>query len=184
MKFAISQEQREFFRKNGWISFVDLLDIKELVSLNEGIAVALIPVKRKTLFEVGRDLWRKEEKVKKVVVSKRLLELAFELIQKKPLRLAFDQWVPADCKELNEFSGISPLLGVFFISLVDGSGSFYLPSTPLPSFENGPYFMIAYCDKYSQYLYEERDPQVHFPKSLGYVFGDMLKDRLHPIVLR
>lgn len=186
MKFAISQEQRDFFRKNGWISFVDLIDQKELASLNEGIeaALKLKPVRGKSLLSQGRDLWRKEERVKKVVQSRRLVEFAFEWIQKKPLRLAFDQWIPENSKELNEHSAINQLLGIFFIRLTDGSGAFYLPSTPLPDFEEGPFFMIAYCDKYSQYLYEERDPQVHFLKSLGYVFGDRLSDRLHPILLR
>ena len=31
---CIPQEQREFFRTNGWISFADLLDPKELAILN------------------------------------------------------------------------------------------------------------------------------------------------------
>lgn len=183
MKFAISQDQRELYRKEGSISFADLLDPKELASLNEGIKAVLIPSKRKSPFEQGRDLWRKDENVKKIVQSKRLIDLAFELIQKKPLRLAFDQLIPENSEELNEYSCINNLLGMFFICLEDGSGSFYLPSTPLPSFEDR-FFMIAYCDKYSQYLFEERDPQVHFLKSLGYVFGDRLNDRLHPILLR
>jgi hypothetical protein len=180
MKFAISQEQREFFRTNGWISFADLLDPKELAILN---TIKLLN-RKKSPFDQGRDLWRKDDDVKKIVQSKRLVSLAFELIQKKPIRLAFDQWIPEKCQELNEHSCINNLLGTFVISLEEGSGSFYLPATPLPNFENGPFLMIAYCDKYSQYLYEERDPQVHFLKSLGYVFGDRLSDRLHPILLR
>lgn len=184
MKFAISQDQRDFFRKNGWISFSDLLDSKELDSLKAGIEVALKPAPRKSLFQQGRDLWRKDERIKKIVQSRRLVDFAFELVQKKPIRLAFDQWIPANSKEINEHSSINNLLGIFIISLADGSGSFYLPSTPLPSFENDPCLMIAYCDKYSQYLYEEADPQVHFLKSLGYVFGDRLNDQLHPILLR
>lgn len=184
MKFALSQEQRDFFRKNGWVSFADILDSKELDSLNGGIGAALKPAPRKSLFQQGRDLWRKEERIKKIAQSRRLIDLAFELIQKKPIRLAFDQWIPENSKDLNEHSSINNMLGMFIINLTDGSASFYLPSTPLPNFENSTYLMVAYCDKYSQYLFEERDPQVHFLKSLGYVFGDRLNDQLHPILLR
>lgn len=216
MKFAISLDQRDHLRKSGFIPFLKLLKQEELVLLNEGIEHVLDREKKKTtsFSFLGRDLWRQSTEVKRVVFSKRLAELAFDLLQKKPLRLAFDRFLfKEDCKEgptaselygdglsLQAHSSMTNLLGVFFLclgkrvsfdtwSLEAGDGFFAVSSTAIPeellkAIQESQFFAIGYVDTFSQYLHEDRDLEVHFLKSLGYVFGDKLNDQLHPILLR
>lgn len=199
MKFTISLDQRDYFRKNGFIPFKELLKTSEIEALTRAL--------KKASLTKGRDLWRLNEDVKKVVFSKRLIELAYDILQKKPLRIAFDQLLESsqyekqvtdfstDLASLQDLSCISNLEGFFLISLKTsvqleleaGDGYFILPSTSLSLLklpDASHFFLIAFGSKFSQYLYEERDPQLHFLKSLGYVFGDKLNDRLHPILLR
>lgn len=46
------------------------------------------------------------------------------------------------------------------------------------------YLLLVFSTKRAQYLYNPKDPQNHLLKHLGYVYGDKLKDTLHPIILR
>lgn len=214
MKFSISSEQRDYFTKHRFIPFTHLLNEGELLELNQAIdSLIANPPKNFQL----RDLWRNSAVVKKIVSSKRLLQLAFELIQKKPLRLAFDQLILEAAKSkksivpqildqgsFQETSCINNLQGLFILCLRNndvklgedhpfdfsaGDGVFITPDiafpfdtlTPSP---NKRFLIVAYGNNYSQYLFEERDPYCHYLKNLGYVFGDKLNDRLHPLLLR
>lgn len=46
------------------------------------------------------------------------------------------------------------------------------------------YLLMAFSTLHAQYLYNEKDPQNHYLKRLGYIYGDRLKDSIHPIVYR
>lgn len=198
MKFSISLEQRNYLQKNGFIPFYELL--------NEGEIKRLDLIFQKKI-DVFRDLWRSYEELKPIVFSKRLVDLAYELIQKKPLRFAFDRFIPGKKTTLTggetplkdyfgensieERSCLRPLVGMFVILLEDeeempkGSGYFILPQSKFPFLElSKKILLIAYTDQYGQYFYETKDPDVHYLKNLGYVFGDRLNDQLHPILLR
>lgn len=77
--------------------------------------------------------------------------------------------------------------GVF--SFMPGSGIYFSPEYPInyPALETllgGRYLLICYVHSGSQYYLEENDPHTHELKHLGYVFGDRLNDKLHPIVWR
>lgn len=213
MKFSISSEQRDYFTKHRFIPFTQLLNEGELLELNQAID-SLIANSPKE-FPL-RDLWRNSAVVKKIVSSKRLLQLAFELIQKKPLRLAFDQLILESGKSkrsgaaqlldqgtFQETSCINNLQGLFILCIRDndvkseeqpfefsaGDGVFITPDNPFPfdtltPSPNKRFLIVAYGNNYSQYLFEERDPYCHYLKNLGYVFGDKLNDRLHPLLLR
>jgi hypothetical protein len=211
MKFSISSEQRDYFTKHRFIPFSHLLNEGELSDLNQAIDAVLESAPKGFAL---RDLWRSNPQIKKIVCSKRLLQLAFELIQKKPLRLAFDQLIMEARKSSNEvqileqgsfqdISCINNLQGLFILCIRDneskenaelfefhaGDGVFITPDAPFPFDTLTPsphkrYLIIAYGSNYSQYLFEERDPYCHFLKNLGYVFGDKLNDRLHPLLLR
>lgn len=188
MKFTISLDQRNYLHNTGYIPFYDLLNAAELKILSE------LPTKKQ------RDLWRTQAPLKQIVFSKRLAELVFELTQKKPLRLAYDQYIPErlhyeeqdplkeifGSEPLQNRTSISSLIGALLIGIKTSESYFILPTCAFPyeSLEPHPFFMIAYGDSHSQYLYETRDPENHYLKSLGYVFGDHLKDNLHPILLR
>jgi hypothetical protein len=202
MKFTVSSEQREYFRKNGILPLSGLLNASELKDLNQAMDEVM---KRADPFLHGRDLWRGSPLIKKIVFSSRLLGLAFELVQKKPLRLAFDQLLPEQSEgkpvdfysdqPFQDISCINDLTGLFLIAIKsqqpseveEGSGFFFLPSVSFPFLTLPPsnrYLLIGYGGLFSQYLYRPQDPHAHYLKSLGYVFGDKLNEKFHPILLR
>lgn len=203
MKFSGNLQQRDYFNKNGFVSFEGLLNPHELDVLNQAID---------QFFPKSRDLYRDSDAVKKIVFSSKLVHLAYEFLQKKPLRIAFDQVLSEKADPLKvkltgnetfqDLCCIGGLEGLFLISLKNssepkegmfdlspGNGILINPTVPYPFFSFAPsiehrFFLIGYGGVYSQYLYELRDPHCHYLKSLGYVFGDRLNDRDHPILLR
>lgn len=105
MKKAVAKEHRDFFRKNGWIEFENLVSDQELEELNQAIDVSLaarlfVPIDKveavspETAFLQGRDLWRSNDQLRKFVCLPRLGEVVSELVELKPLRLGFDQFLP------------------------------------------------------------------------------------------
>lgn len=50
--------------------------------------------------------------------------------------------------------------------------------------QKAQFLLVAYTENIALYIMQENDPCVHDLKSYGYVFGDRLNDRLHPIVYR
>lgn len=212
MKFSISLDQRFFLNQKGYIPFYALLSNQELKTLNDAL---------QSKNPAGNhDLWRENDSIKQIVFSRRLVNLVYELTNTKPLRIAFDHYLPEKSKSkldaekktsveeffenstpLQERMSINPLVGMFLLILntdgeineettvTAGGGYFILPTTTFSIDElsltpNQRLFLIGYGDSHSQYLYEIRDPDVHFLKNLGYVFGDRLNDNLHPILFR
>lgn len=105
MKFATASEHRDFFRKNHLIEFDHLLLPEQADLLVKGIENALAhrlkisPEKVKDtpsekLFLAGRDLWRENVSVKKLILQSSFGEIASELIEEKPVRIAYDQLIP------------------------------------------------------------------------------------------
>lgn len=106
MKFATAKEHRDYFQKQGWIEFEDLLSNDQLILANQAIDQVLaarlsVPQDRLHLsssekfYLQGRDLWRSNLILRKLVTHTRFAEIAAELIEKKPLRLGYDQLFPA-----------------------------------------------------------------------------------------
>ncbi len=106
MKFAITKEHRDFFQKQGWIEFEDFLPSNQLRLVNQAIDQALaerlnIPIEQlhhlssDVFYLQGRDIWRSNEGLRKFVTQPRFAEIASELIERKPLRLGYDQLFPA-----------------------------------------------------------------------------------------
>ena len=106
MKFATASEHRDFFQKQGAIEFEGLISSEQLKQLNKEInstlsahlKIAPSDLKKQTsqtLFMNGRDLWRDQPNLKKIVWQKIFSEIAAELIEAKPLRLGFDQYFPS-----------------------------------------------------------------------------------------
>ena len=109
MKFAVANEHKDFFLKNQAIEFEGLLTPVQITQLKESIASSLSKrlrivtgkiekVTPEKLFISGRDLWRDSDEIKKVTTNIHLAEIASELIQKKPLRLGYDQYLPVPIK--------------------------------------------------------------------------------------
>ncbi len=109
MKFSTAKQHRDFFNKNGWIIFDEMLSDDQLDLTNQAIDRVLserMPqqskdkMKSDELFMRGRDLWRSDPYLKKIITNTRFADIATELIEKKPLRLAFDQYIPERSENL------------------------------------------------------------------------------------
>lgn len=107
---------------------------------------------------------------------------------------------------LNDFSCANPLSGAFIIRLSEtpidpcdpqvcpvpskaGSAIFLSPDKVIPwselfSQKDLRILILAYGSKRTFYRLEKNDPHTHLWKRLGYVFGDLLKDNLHPVLFR
>lgn len=109
MKFATAKEHRDFFQKHGWIEFEGLISDEQLVLVNQAIDQVLAErlnvssdrlrlLASENFFLEGRDLWRSNQTLRKLVTQARFAEIASELIEKRPLRLGYDQFFPARIK--------------------------------------------------------------------------------------
>lgn len=106
MKFATAKEHRDFFQKHGWIEFEALLPNDQLALANQAIDQTLaerLNVSPQQLrlssseqfYLQGHDLWRSNAFLHKFITQVRFAEIASELIEKKPLRLGYDQFFPS-----------------------------------------------------------------------------------------
>lgn len=106
MKFAIAKEHRDFFHQQGIIEFEDFLTSDQVEGLNQAINQALASrmgirpekwhhVSAEQAFLHGRDLWRSSDELRKWTCQPRFAEIAAELVEKKPIRLGYDQLFPA-----------------------------------------------------------------------------------------
>ncbi len=105
MKFAIESEHRDYFRIHRHIEFEDLLNEQQLVDIVNGVEAAIearlnIPLYKvsslppHSLFMAGRDLWRINDKVRKIATNPNFASLAAQLMEQKQIRLGYDQLFP------------------------------------------------------------------------------------------
>lgn len=100
MKFSLEPSQRDFFRKNNALELEALLSTQQVALLQEGVlevSANFFPKNNpdpKDFFLKAHDLWRINEKIKKITLNRSLADLAYELISEKPIRLGFDQLLP------------------------------------------------------------------------------------------
>jgi hypothetical protein len=197
-RFATSSEQREFFSQHGFIAFEELLPPEEAAEL--GACLSL----HATLssYAAGRDLWRENPLVKKVVLRRDLAEVASALLHTGPLRIAYDQLLLAPLPftqpvSLHHISALQPMLGGYALALgaaqtrttgllptACGDALFFNASFPLPLDDLGgqPFLLITYCAHKTLYTLQRGDPGVHTLKKLGYVFGDRIHSHTHPLI--
>lgn len=102
MKYIVDNKHREFFATNGWIEFEELLPqdkvdetqraIRTAISSRTGIDQArLEKLPTEDLLLKGHDVWRDSLAAKNIVCHRTFAEIASELAEVKPLRLAYDQ---------------------------------------------------------------------------------------------
>lgn len=180
MKYALAKEHREFFAKNHYIEFEGLLTIEEITSLQRKIA-QLLPKKQ-------RDLWREDVDLQKIVLNRKLAEVASDLFKQSELRIAFDQYQKESSPlSLQQRSSLHPLVAALAIPLDElfGTVIYFSPTTPEQlSFFSRPLLLIAYCTNKTQYTLVKEDPYTHALKVLGYAFGDPINSSTHPLLLK
>jgi len=212
MKFIVDNSHREFFEENGWIEFEEVLPVESCIAILSSIQQVLrlrkapqkasFPGDEVELFKAGRDLWRDDPGLKQAIAHRTLSEIVSELVEVKPLRLAYDQLLLSQVQEClpgNALLGsIGPCQGILAVLAIclEGTGTDLLPSEPgnicaikpttplnLPDLK-GTFLLIGYCRAVARYAIQSLDPCANLLKTWRYAAGDRLIDRLHPIVYR
>ncbi len=162
------------------------------------------------LYRNGRDLFRDSALIKSYSLKRNFAEIAKTLSCTNSLRLAYDQAIysnkvsdnplmeMASLEEISSFQGI--LLGLIirlsdqedneglaFLPSKKGNVTFFKANTPIPLKyifdQKEKFFMIVYSKVKSIYKLNEDDPNKNYLKKFGYVFGDLLRDKYHPILI-
>jgi len=218
MRAALTPEHREFFSRNHFIEFEELLPFLDCEKIKEHTDQVLLKRTLKSLesqspeqlFAVGRDLFREDALIRKMVVS-RLLAQTFSLLLDAPvIRVAYDEVLRttkigssplSQATSLQSVSAFQSLLGGAVIRLTPdgtsheflpqkvGSVVFFRPDLPLPwpdffQIEHQSFLLIAYAPERCLYVPSSDDPHGHALKKLGYGSGDALNNTLHPIAFR
>jgi len=119
MKLVTNADHRQFFRKNHLIEFENLMSQSQLEELNQAIKLTLservgirpervLQEQSEKLFKSGYNLWRDNDHIKKLVLSSHLAEVASDLIEFRPLRLAYDQFYSTTTHQKHVFQQTEP----------------------------------------------------------------------------
>jgi len=231
MKFSTDKSHRDYFYKHGVIEFDELFNADQVHEMD--VLIGQILCKRLSIqpnklarlspeefFLHGYNLFRDDESLKKLLLHRRLAEIAAELLEVQYLRMGFDQLFVGETEPskfktiydqflhqegtLQEKSCIKPVVCGLNICIepaqpsemtsilfpkTPGSGVFFKADIPLDfqfltQVSGGRYLMIAYADRRTVYILNEKDPHTHLLKRQGYVFGDLLSDSLNPLICR
>ena len=102
MRFAIAREHMDFFYKNYFVEFDNLLSPEEVETLRKEIDNELLQrchsygepldkISPSSIYMGGHDLWRTNNQIKKIVLRPKLAEIAGALTKVRPLRIGYDQ---------------------------------------------------------------------------------------------
>ena len=197
MGFGLTKEHHDFFHKSHFIEFEDLLSSNSMDALEQTVGTLVTSA---DWMHQGHDVWRRGEPIKKVTLHRGFAEIASSLCKKR-LRLAYDQVIegPLSQNPLNLIEAspvrrvvcglilqLNPISSVenSLIPKKRGNGIFFSPFCKLDFPKDCHLFMIAYTEKFAQYVYEKRAPNIHALKKLDYVFGDRLRTDTHPLLPR
>lgn len=152
-----------FFKEHGFVSFTDLLREDEIAEILHH-------------YQRGaRDVWRHNDKLKKIVCKRAFANLATEIFQVKTLRLAYTEYTDR-ITPLDETSSVQSLTGALILGETQT-----IINTKTP-FECGPSLVVALCPSVAVYVKNDADPHTHDLKKLGLVFGDRLQNETHPLL--
>jgi hypothetical protein len=197
MQTMITSQQASHFARFGWVEFERFLPPEECQSIQSMIYQTLAHRLKTDVLKLNRfdtkhilahtrDLWREQPILRQLACSRRICRPAVALIQKNPLLLVCDQWIPPltvlSPPRLSEHLGFQGLLcGALLI--LDGADAgnirfFHPERLPITSESQ---LLIAYGSLQTVYIYNPRDFAQSFLKQLGYSFGDRLKTDTHPL---
>jgi len=210
MKYEISSSHRHFYENNGLLEIEDLVQAAQLEAINRQIDKILSKRGKARFFD--HDLWRECEEMRKFVCQRRFSEIAIQLTGGRSLVLGYDQLLSgssplpelhlANLRDFSAYQGVKCGLVVCLQGKLEtteeslslfpfqpGNVVFFTPEieldlSPIKEAAGHRYLLITYCDPNSLYVYNDKDPFAHFPKAFGYVFGDRLLEKSHPIVYR
>jgi len=203
MKYQISANQRHFFDTNHWIEFEELITKTDQEKLLKAIQ------KHASCKDLCRDI----AEVRDVLFAPKFSAIAGLLCQKTPLRYGFDE-LYCESSHTLAFSCLSNERAVSGLELammlcLEGSSEadseenehmhifckkernaiFFTPTASCDPkaflrHRNQTYLLFAWASRDALYLYNQKDPNLHELKKLGYVFGDKVREKTHPILWR
>ncbi len=91
MRLTITNQQIQYFRDHSYIELEDLLSEKQLVALRNETLIHLSSKSYLENFMAGRDLYRKNAFIRKLITSQQLTHLASALTNHDHLRIGLDQ---------------------------------------------------------------------------------------------
>lgn len=208
MRFAIAPEHRSFFIKNRFIHFVDLISGDEAEKIESSAKLALAKRLKKEIFQLekepsstlvanGMDLWREDPFLKKKCLQLPFAEIASNLFQTRPIRIAYVDFLlpgkdPLTIDSIFSHKAIQGVCGALFLQLetddtstipcTKGGGLFVSSTANLSFSVRRPMLKIAYTDSQARYLPKSKDEEIKILKVLGYRGGELLKDATHPIL--
>jgi len=165
MRIDITAKQHAQFTTNGEISFGNLLTEEERLTLSQ--------------LTIGRNLWMKNAKIKKILSNRSIVEIIHELTGASQIRLLFDAYIEKGEVDISKIcvQGI-----LFYILICIETGAITFIEKEKISAITKPTFLAIYGKAESIYIFNELDPHTHELKKFGYAFGDRLKPADFPFV--
>jgi len=177
MKNTLTAQQIVHFRSQGHIRFenvrIDFKKIQEAASQHSST----------------RDVFRSSPFLKKII-TQTLAPIALELMRSRALRLACDQWVDAALPEgrLADLFCFQKL--VCFLLLSESAATHeevvldVFEPTSLTSLIPPNSYLVALGPENTILIEKKDDPFCLQTRNLGYVYGDKLRNSLHPALYR
>lgn len=139
MRFAQTADHREYFSKNNYIEFEEVLPVGQVSTLKKNAIETMekrlhLPFSKfvsrppQEVLLAGHDLWRSSDAIKKIAHKNAFATIASELFQIVPLRMGFDQLFLIEKNNASPFSQtyslqdtscLSPLAGALILPLDD-----------------------------------------------------------------
>lgn len=116
--------------------------------------------------------------------NRMLAELMAELCGAQCIRLAYEGKLSVREGTLQEITSFQGLVGGLILA-PDGGGTFFSLTCNLVDLNLDPeldYTLVVYARDQVVYVYNPKDPHTHDLKDQGYVFGDRLQARTHPLL--
>ena len=114
MRFALTKDHLDFFYRNHYIEFEDLLTLEDVLSLEEAVEEVL--TKRmgksrdpKKVYLAGSHCWQDDPRITKAALSLRLAEIVSQLTKERTLRLASSQILSGNLSEEKVFNEPMPI---------------------------------------------------------------------------
>ena len=168
MRYEISASQLSEIAKNGVVWFTNVITESELAILKHHAGT--------------RDSFQICPLTKKILTSRSLGSLLFEIIEKRPIRLVMSKKMhPNESLDFDHISIDTIYLGIFFP--FDGDASLFFNKNFVPEFETEG-LVVLYGDARARYVRKDQDPEVSYLLKKGYASGDKLSDKEYPLVFK
>ncbi len=205
MHFAVDGKLRHFYQSQGCLELEELLSVSSAESLLKEAKAVLKKRASIESYSSSRDLWRESALIKKTTLSRPLAEVVSSLIEKRPLRIGYDELISSNAHlqsaTLQEVSSLQGILCGVMLCLQAPSKEKEMADFPLfsttvgngvvfsldfvikgPEELDGIYLLIVYTQSKAVYVFQENDWQFLSFKKLGYNFGDKLLDAFNPVI--